>query len=171
MNSSILDLTCETLMLICKQLEAFEDKKNFARTHPKLWKAFAELSSKKVQTEIRFESDDEYEYVEHWDFFLEWWASNLTSIDNGGEYVDSGELMEMAAKFCPNLKRIVIEVKNENVKKLEESLPNFKMLEFISMDWFGKSPNNNLIKSLQSLTNLRSLNINWELNEIESKST
>ncbi|XP_034474433.1 uncharacterized protein LOC117781729 [Drosophila innubila] len=168
MNTNILDLTCDILKLICEHLKVFDDKKNFARAHPKLWDAFVEHSRKEVQSEINFESDNDHEYAENWDFFLEWWGSNLTTIDNRGECVDSSELIEIAAKFCPNLEHIVFEVNNNNIKKLEESLPKLKMLEYIEMQYFGEHTDNNLIKSLQSLTKLQSLNLKWwSLNENE----
>jgi len=35
-----LNLPPKILKLICEQLEVFDDKKNFARAHPKLWDAF-----------------------------------------------------------------------------------------------------------------------------------
>ncbi|XP_034474434.1 uncharacterized protein LOC117781730 isoform X1 [Drosophila innubila] len=165
MDFSVLDLPPEILILICEQIETIDDKINFARTHPKLWDAFAEHSRKEVRSEICF--DEVFEYVAYYDFFLEWWGPSLKSIDSVN-VADSGVLVETAAKFCPNLEKIIFDVRNANIKKLEENLPKLKMLEHIGMEHLGEHTNASLIKSFQSLTNLRSLHFYfWSLKKSE----
>lgn len=160
MDINILDLPSEILNLICAQIETLDDKKNFARTHPKLWDAFVDQSRKEVRSEVCFDSLGKLdEYVRNWDFILEWLGTSLRSIKNTADLVDSGDLIETAAKFCPNLKYIGFMANRNNMRKLEEHLPKLKRLKFIKIryDDYWNHQNNNLFESLQSLTNLRSL--------------
>jgi len=143
MNLNILDLPSEILVLICEQIKIFNDRKNFARAHPKLWKAFVYLNRKEVQSEICFGNEKDYKYVKHWNFILEWWGSNLTSIDNIDGFVDSGELVEVASKFCPSLEQIAVEFREANIKKLEENMSKLGMIKDIKMHAHLNSKQNN----------------------------
>ncbi|XP_034480216.1 uncharacterized protein LOC117786217 [Drosophila innubila] len=167
MDINILDLHFDILTLICEQIETFDDKKNFARTHPRLWNVFAYQYRKDIQSVIYFEELED-DMITHWDFILEWWGLNVTSIYNRYNYVNSGDLLEIAAKFCPNLEFVQFVIKEDNIKKVEENLPKLKMLKDIRMrtDFICLRKHNykpvthiaDLIESLQSLTNLRHLN-------------
>jgi len=149
MDLNILDLPVEILMLICKQFETYDDKKNFARAHPILWNAFALQSSKEVQNEIDFDPHD-FELLRNFDFFLEWWGPNLTVIDICPTWPDLGDLMDNAAKFCPNLKHL--------------TLGTYKILELFNP---GLLP-----PSLESFSSLRSLSLPYTfLDKTDSKLT
>lgn len=167
MEVNILDLHFDILICICQQLETFCDKKNFARSHPKLWNVFAYVNRNDVQSVVNFE-DNEEEIINHWDFILEWWGSSVIKIYNKYNYIDSGDLLEIAAKFCPNLEFITLVIKEGNIKRVEENLPKLKQLTDIRMriDFLRLRKNNYtsevdvayLIELMQSLTNLRHLN-------------
>ncbi|XP_034480215.1 uncharacterized protein LOC117786216 [Drosophila innubila] len=169
MDINILDLHFDILILICEQIEKFDDKKNFARTHPKLWNVFAYQHRNDVRSVINFDNNAKY-MINHWDFILEWWGSSVTSIYNRYNYVNSGDLMDYAVKFCPNLEFINFVIDNCNIKKVLENLPKLKQLKDIHLNikiefngiWklYYKKENYiaDLIESMQSLTNLRHLN-------------
>jgi len=172
MKLNILDLNVDDLVHIYKQIETFDDKKNFARAHPKFLNAFANLNRKEVRGKICF--DKNQKYLKHWDFILEWWGPSLNIIDNRRHLVDSGELLETAAKFCSNLEHINIMVQKGYIKKLEENLPKLRTLKSVEIHGYmaWEHNDNNLIKSLQCLTNLRSLHFCWcSLSKNESKLT
>ncbi|XP_034474436.1 uncharacterized protein LOC117781730 isoform X3 [Drosophila innubila] len=125
---------------------------------------------KKLKVKFCFGSEKDYKYVKHWDFILEWWGSNLTSIDNSDGFLDSGELVETASRFCPDLEQIAVGFRGANIKKLEENLSKLRMIKDIKMHAHLNIKHNNssLIKSLQNLTNLRSLHLYfWSLNKNE----
>ncbi|XP_062136352.1 uncharacterized protein LOC133845796 [Drosophila sulfurigaster albostrigata] len=169
MAITILDLPFEVLILISQQIEAFHDKVNFARSHPKLWNVFAYHHRKNVQNEITFTNNEEFKYmITHFDFILEWWGSSVISIKNPYNDVESGDLLEMAAKFCPNLKHIQFVIHGDNLRKVEQCVSKCEMLNEIELrieypfNW-NYTPENDyhldkVIKSLQSLTNLRYIN-------------
>jgi len=168
-NISILDLPLEVLKYICEQFETFDDKKNFARTHPKLWNVFAYQHRNDVRSVINFDNNAK-DIINHWDFILEWWGSSVTSIYNRYNNVNSGDLLDFAVKFCPNLEFINFVIDNCNIKKVSENLPKLKQLKDIRMnikiEFYGlwhlyyKMENYiaDLIESMQSLTKLRHLN-------------
>lgn len=173
MDINILDLHFDILILICKHIEAFEDKKNFARSHPKLWDAVAYQCRKHFQSVINFNNNKIHYVYFNWDFILKLYGSNITKIYNQHNYVDSGDLMEIAAKFCPNLKSIHFLINIINMKKVKENLQKLGQLKDIRMryDFLRLEINRNvlvnhmanLIESLQSLTNLRHLDFGSHL--------
>lgn len=125
---TILDLPIEILINICAKLELFGDKKNFALAHPKLFDAFAYHSRKEVQSDLDFDKNLKFAY--HWSFVLEWFGSSLTSIRNCPDCCSVRNLIEVAAKFCPNLKKINIVNKYRKYDQVEESLSKLQALEY-----------------------------------------
>jgi len=172
MDINILDLHFDILIHICEQIETIDDKINFAKAHQELFDVFAYCNRKEDHSKLDF---FHRKYVRHCDFYLAWWGSSLTSIDNSRNHVDSGYLMEIAAKFCPNLERVMLAVEEGNIKKLKNNFPKLKMLKDIQIVKYQeprKYAISGLIKSFQSLPNLRSLNFfNSSLNNHESKLT
>lgn len=180
-RNTITDLNFDILILILEEIESIDDQINFARAHPNFKNAFEYYHRSWVQSEICFKDKENHILLTHWRFILEWWGPSVLSIDNEYNHINSENLVEAAAEFCPNLEIIHFVIEEEsNFTKFENNILKLRMLKDIRItcNYFIPSNRhsknriyiNKLIGTLQNLNYLHKLSFgNYYLKRKESK--
>jgi len=151
-KTTILDLNLDVLDIIFSKFFWEDDKLNFAKAHPHLSAAFVHHSRKKYKEICTYDTD--------WPFILEWFGTQVLSLKDESYQYDSfnqtNQMLELAAKYCPNVEVIEFLISEENKMILANNLVKLKKLNYVILNGERPSINiENIFEILKQLPKLR----------------
>jgi len=155
-KTTILDLNLDVLDIIFSKFFWEDDKLNFAKAHPHLSAAFVHHNRKQYK-EIC--TDDK-----NWPFILEWLGTQVLTLKD--KSYQTNQMLELAAKYCPNVEVIEFLISEENKMILANNLVKLKKLNYVILN--GKPPSiniENIFEVLKKLPKLRRIAVyDWNIN-------
>ncbi|XP_034481757.1 uncharacterized protein LOC117787361 isoform X1 [Drosophila innubila] len=160
-KTTILDLNMDVLDIIFSNFYWEKDKLNFAKAHKHLSAAFVHHSRKQYKEICTLDTD--------WPFILEWFGTKVLSLKDESYQYDNfnqtNQMLELAAKYCPNVEAIEFLISEENMMIIENNLEKLKNLNYVILN--GKPPSiniKNIFEILKQLPKLRRIAVyNWSI--------
>lgn len=161
-NTTILDLNFDVLNIIYCQLFYTKDAVNLAKAHPYLTDALVYHSRYRFRNIWIMPPE-----IQDLPFILKHCGTEVLSLrDTSCDR--TATMMELAAKYCPNLQFIEMLVSGENLKIIEESLISLTKLHRITLNKKLKEIDSRklfkIISELPILTSLKIDNQGWNFN-------
>ncbi|KAL7731528.1 hypothetical protein ACLKA6_011993 [Drosophila palustris] len=157
-KTTILDLNFDVLDIIFSNFYWENYKLSLAKAHPHFSAAFVHHSRNRYKAISTIDRD--------WTFVLEWFGHNVISLrDECYENVnETNQMLELAAKYCPNLEVIEFGISMGNIKTVEENLLKLKKLNYIILNHESVTNTENIFKILRQLPNLKRMALyNWNI--------
>lgn len=157
-KTTILSLNYDVLDIVFRNLCWESEKLSLAKAHPHFSAAFVHHSQNRYKEISTIDRD--------WTFVLEWFGHNVTSLrDECYDNVNpTNQMLELAAKYCPNLEVLEFRVSLDNIKVVEENLVKLKKLNYIILNTQSATKTESIFKILQQLQNLKRMALyNWNI--------